>query len=207
MEKLDKNKAYEIYKTLDAMFPNACCELVYHNLYELAIAVILSAQTTDAQVNKVTVGLFNRFPDIDSLANASIEEVIPYIQRLGLYKNKARNIILFAKKAKEEYQGIPNTFEELVTLPGVGRKTANVILAEYFHIPRIAVDTHVLRVANRLGLSESNNPLIVEKDLMNLFPEEIWGELHLKLLFFGRYFCTAKAPQCLNCFYKNQCKK
>lgn len=195
----------EIYNKLAEMFPDACCELVYHNLYELCVSVILSAQTTDEAVNKITPALFKKYPDLGSLANADINDVMNLIKRIGLYQNKAKNIINFAKKVLNEYQEIPNDFDKLITLPGIGRKTANVILSEWFKIPRIAVDTHVLRVSNRLNLSLSNDPFKVEKDLMNMFPEEIWSDVHLKLLFFGRYFCKAKNPNCEECFYKHLC--
>ena len=195
----------EIYNKLAEMFPDACCELVYHNLYELCVSVMLSAQTTDEAVNKITPALFKKYPDLGSLANADINDVMNLIKRIGLYQNKAKNIINFAKKVLNEYQEIPNDFDKLITLPGIGRKTANVILSEWFKIPRIAVDTHVLRVSNRLNLSLSNDPFKVEKDLMNMFPEEIWSDVHLKLLFFGRYFCKAKNPNCEECFYKHLC--
>ena len=204
-QKIDKDKALEIFETLNQMFPNACCELNYRNLYELCIAVILSAQTTDAQVNIVSKDLFEKYPSVEDLSKATEEEVIPYIARLGLFRNKAKNIINFAKMVVTKYGTIPGTFDELVLLPGVGRKTANVILSEYFNVPRIAVDTHVLRVANKLRLSNSDNTLIVEKDLMNLYPEKIWSRVHLVLLFFGRYFCTAKKPNCAKCFNRNEC--
>lgn len=195
----------EIYNKLAEMFPDACCELVYHNLYELCVSVMLSAQTTDEAVNKITPALFKKYPDLGSLANADINDVMNLIKRIGLYQNKAKNIINFAKKVLNEYQEIPNDFDKLITLPGIGRKTANVILSEWFKIPRIAVDTHVLRVSNRLNLSLSNDPFKVEKALMNMFPEEIWSDVHLKLLFFGRYFCKAKNPNCEECFYKHLC--
>ena len=149
------------------MFPNACCELIYHNLYELCIAVMLSAQTTDEAVNKITPALFKKYPDLYSLSNADIDDVMTLIKRIGLYQNKAKNIINFAKKVLSDFKEIPNEFDKLVTLPGIGRKTANVILSEWFKIPRIAVDTHVLRVSNRLNLSLSKDPLKVERDLMD----------------------------------------
>ncbi len=195
----------DIYNKLSQMFPNACCELIYHNLYELCIAVMLSAQTTDEAVNKITPALFKKYPDLYSLSNADIDDVMTLIKRIGLYQNKAKNIINFAKKVLSDFKEIPNEFDKLVTLPGIGRKTANVILSEWFKIPRIAVDTHVLRVSNRLNLSISKDPLKVERDLMDKYPEEIWSDLHLKLLFFGRYFCKAKKPNCENCFYKEFC--
>lgn len=203
---MERNEANRIFKILSEMFPEAHCELIFNNLFELLIATILSAQTTDAKVNKVTPVLFEKYPDSLSLQDANVSEVEEILKPLGLYKNRAINIIKLSKILSEEYQGIvPNNYDDLTKLPGVGRKTANVVLAEGFNVPRIAVDTHVLRVSNRLGLSLKNSPDEVEEDLMNLFDESIWSEVHLKLLFFGRYFCKAKNPNCENCFNKNKC--
>ena len=203
---MERNEANRIFKILSEMFPDAHCELIYNNLFELLIATILSAQTTDAKVNKVTLVLFGKYPDSLSLQDANISEVEEILKPLGLYKNKAINIIKLSKILTNEYHGIvPNNYDDLTKLPGVGRKTANVVLAEGFNVPRIAVDTHVLRVSNRLGLSLKHSPVEVEEDLMNLFDESIWIEVHLKLLFFGRYFCKAKNPNCEKCFNKNRC--
>ena len=192
---------------LDELFPNPKCELNYNKDYELLIAIVLSAQTTDKRVNKVTGILFNKYPTALDLSNAEYEDVKSVIARLGLSSNKAKNIIATSKMLVEKYNGIvPSTLEELITLPGVGRKTANVVLSEGYKIPRIAVDTHVERVSKRLGIvSDSASVLDVEQTLMKLIDEPLWHKSHHLLLFFGRYFCLAKKPNCKNCFYKNKC--
>lgn len=202
-----KSDLSKIINELKLMFPDAGCELVYHNLFELLVAVMLSAQTTDKAVNLVTPKLFSLYPDAYSLANAKQEDVIAIIYKLGLSKNKSKNLIMLATTLVEKYDGkIPNSFDELVMLPGVGRKTANVVLAEGFKVNRIAVDTHVERVAKRLGIvSQDASVLEVEKTLMNLIEEENYRQAHHLLLFFGRYFCFAKKPNCEQCFYQKQC--
>ncbi len=201
-------KENRIYNTLDEMFPNAKCELNYTNAFELLIAVLLSAQTTDVSVNKVTTELFKKYPNPESLANANSDDVKEIIKPIGLANNKSKNIINLCKKLVVEKNGIiPCDYYYLITLPGVGRKTANVILSEWFKIPRIAVDTHVLRVSNRLGLTDSSDVLEAEEDLMKLYPKENWHHLHHILLFFGRYFCKAKNPNCLDCPLKDICTK
>ena len=200
----------KIYNILKEMFPNACCELKYKNVFELLVATCLAAQATDASVNKVTGNLFSKYGDAKKLMEADYNDVLTIIKSVGLSKTKAKNIIALSKKLYDDYNGeVPCDFDYLVTLPGVGRKTANVILAEGFGVQRVAVDTHVLRVSNRLGFIDSDNPLIVEKKLMEIYPERIWGDLHLKLLFFGRYFCKAKNPECLRkeCPFKYICKE
>ena len=208
MAKITKEEAFNIYQEIAKIFPNAHCELNYRNSFELLIATLLSAQTTDISVNKVTPRLFEKYPSPELLKDANINDVIYIIKSIGLYKNKAKNIILLAKKLVEMNDGkvIPD-YEFLVSLPGVGRKTANVVLSEVFDIPRIAVDTHVLRVSNVLKLSQSDNPLQVEKDLMELYDKNLWKDLHLKLLFFGRYMCKAQKPNCVSCPFKDTCDK
>lgn len=202
-----KNKIYHI---LAEMFPNACCELNYNNVFELLVSTVLAAQATDKSVNLVTGQLFSKYPTPYELSKANYNDVREIIKTVGLANNKAKNIISLSKKLVDVYNGeVPHNFDDLITLDGVGRKTANVVLAEGFQVPRIAVDTHVLRVSNRLGLASSDNPLNVEKSLMETYPEEIWGDLHLKLLFFGRYYCKAKNPECENgkdCPFKEICK-
>ena len=194
----------EIFK----MFPNACCELNYTNIFELSVATILSAQTTDKSVNKVTPTLFNKYPNPFSLAHASELEVAEIIKPLGLAKNKSRNIVAFAKKLVDEYDGIvPNDFEKLQTFPGVGRKTANVILTEGYKIPRLPVDTHVERVSKRLGIAKANDSVeTVERKITKLFAKKDYGLLHHQFIFFGRYFCKAIKPNCENCIFLNRCK-
>ena len=189
------------------MFPNAGCELVYHNVFELSVATILSAQTTDKSVNRVTPILFTKYPTPYDLAKANQQDVMEIIKTIGLYKNKSQNIILFSKKLVEEFDGIvPKDFEQLQTLPGVGRKTANVILTEGYKIPRLPVDTHVERVSKRLQIANVDDSVLkVELKLMELIEESNWHKAHHLLLFFGRYFCFAKKPSCNSCPFKNRC--
>lgn len=202
-----KNDLNEILEQLKVMFPNASCELNYNNLFELLIAVVLSAQTTDKSVNIVTPTLFEKYPNAYKLSAASEDDVRNIISRLGLSQNKSKNIIALSKILVDKYNGdVPSLLEELINLPGVGRKTANVVLSEGFKIPRIAVDTHVERVSKRLGIvSNDASVLVVEQTLMNLIDENKWHLSHHLLLFFGRYFCLAKKPKCEECFYKNKC--
>ena len=188
------------------MFPNASCELNYNNLFELLVAVVLSAQTTDKRVNEVTKVLFQKYNSPISLSQADYNEIYEIVRPLGLAKSKAQNIIQLSKVLNTKYNDIvPNTRVELESLPGVGRKTANAVLMEGFRIPAIAVDTHVSRVSLRLGLSKDDNVLKIEQDLMNLFPKDEWYFVHHGLLFFGRYFCTAKKPNCEICKLKDIC--
>ncbi|MDD3381929.1 MAG: endonuclease III [Bacilli bacterium] len=195
-----------LYKTLAEMFPNAKCELNYNNIFELLVSVILSAQTTDISVNKVTKNLFSKYNTISKLANAKEEDVKEVIKTIGLSNTKAKNIIKLSQILIENYDStVPKSFEELLKLPGVGRKTANVLISEGYKIPGIAVDTHVLRVSNRLGLVSSSNPEFVEDKLKNIFEKERWNMLHLYLLFFGRYHCKAKKPNCLICPFIADC--
>lgn len=183
----------KILEVLNHEFPEQGNELEHRNEFELLIAVILSAQATDASVNKITPQLFKRYPDAKSMAQASIKEVESILKTLGLYKNKARFIVESAQIIEDEYDGkVPNTRESLMRLPGVGRKTANVMLAVAFHKPAIAVDTHVARVAKRLGFAnEKDSVLTIENKLMKVFKEEDWAQAHYLLLLFGRYISTA----------------
>ncbi len=203
--------AKEIYQIIGQMYPNAFCELNYKNNFELLISTVLAAQATDKSVNKISDELFDRYPTAYELSQAKFEDIKAIISPVGLANTKAKNIIALSKQLVEDYQGqIPADFDYLITLKGVGRKTANVLLAEGFKIPRMAVDTHVLRVSNRLNFSQSDNPLAVERDLMKLFDEKTWGDVHLKLLFFGRYFCKAQSPECdkgKDCPFKEFCKR
>ncbi len=203
----NKEELKDILVEIEKMFPDAGCELVYHNVFELLIAVMLSAQTTDKSVNIVTPVLFEKYPTAIALANADILEVKEIIKRIGLYSNKSKNIIAASKVLVEKYNGIvPSDLIKLMELPGVGRKTANVVLSEGFKIPRIAVDTHVERVCKRLGISNYDDSVLdVEMRLMELIDESKWHRSHHLLLFFGRYFCLAKKPNCENCFYKKSC--
>lgn len=201
-------KANEILDIIETMFPNADCELVHRNAYELLVAVVLSAQTTDVAVNKVTPALFEKFPTVNDMALAIPKEIEPYIQSIGLYRNKAKNLVSLAKSLVESYDGIvPNTMEELVKLDGVGRKTANVILSEWYKIPALAVDTHVERVSKRLGLVKKDATVLeVELTLKKKIKKERWRKTHHLLIFFGRYHCKALKPDCNHCPLFDVCK-
>ena len=204
-----KNKISEISAFLDEMFPNVGCELNYNKDYELVIAVMLSAQTTDISVNKVTPILFDRYKTLEELAAANLFDVEEIIHSIGLYKNKAKNAIAIAQALVNDYGGvIPSDKNELQKLPGVGNKTAGVIRAEIFRIPDLPVDTHILRISKRLKLVDSKaDPLNTEIKLKKLFPEEKWIKLHHQLIHFGRYFCTARNPQCEKCKLCAFCNK
>lgn len=207
MLKIEYNKIDEILFELEKLFPDARCELNYNNIYELCVSVMLSAQTTDKKVNKITPMLFSKYPSVKELKVADQKDVELLIRPVGLSNNKSKNIIAFAKIIDEEYKGIvPNDFDKLVSFPGIGRKTANVILAEGFGVMRVAVDTHVERVSKRLGLSKVDSSVLqVEKDLMKYLPEYKWHRGHLLLLFFGRYFCKSQNPNCKECPFIENC--
>lgn len=204
-----KNKTKEISSYLNEIFPNVGCELNYNKDYELVIAVMLSAQTTDISVNKVTPVLFDRYKTLEELANASLLDVEEIIHSIGLYKNKAKNVIAIAKVLVDNYGGVvPSDKDELQKLPGVGNKTAGVIRAEIFRIPDLPVDTHILRISKRLDLVDSKaDPLKTEIKLKKLFPESDWIKLHHQLIHFGRYKCLARRPMCENCKLAAFCNK
>lgn len=192
-----KNKAKKVTKYLDKVFPNVECELDFSNNLELLIAVLLSAQCKDEYVNRATVNLFKDYKTIDDYANAKVEDIEKYIKTLGLYKAKSKNIVGMANMLRDVYNyEIPKTREELVKLPGVGRKTANVVLSVGFNIPAIAVDTHVERVSKMLGLVDKNASVLeVEKELMTIFPMESWGRIHHQLIHLGRYKLPARGEK------------
>jgi endonuclease-3 len=203
----------ERYQQVIAYFtqnaPDAETELLYDNPFQLLVAVILSAQCTDKRVNLTTPALFNRFPDADSLSNADFEEVFPLIKSISYPNNKAKHLIGMAKKLITEFGGdVPLTVDELVSLPGVGRKTANVITSVIDAQPNMAVDTHVYRVSHRLGLvpSTAKTPLAVEKVLINYFPKELIHKAHHWLILHGRYTCLARTPKCAGCGLKLLCR-
>lgn len=202
-----KDDVTYILDEIEKLFPNASCELVYHNIYELIVAVSLSAQTTDKAVNVVTPRLFKAYPTVYDLAVANPVQVKEYIKTIGLSTNKSKNIVAMAKMVVAEYEGvIPDTQVNLERLPGVGRKTANVVLTEGYHIPRIPVDTHVERVSKRLGIVDETDSVIrVEEKLMQLIDESRWHKAHHLLLFMGRYQCLARNPKCEQCFYQSKC--
>lgn len=189
-----KMTAEEVLDILEKEFPAPESELNYGSKFQLLIAVILSAQTTDIAVNKATPDLFEAYPDAYSLAKADQEDVMEYLKTIGLYKNKSKFIIGTAKKIVEDFDGkVPSTRKELMTLPGVGRKTANVVLIEGFGIPAIPVDTHVSRVAKRFGWADEDDSVtVIEKKLMEQIPESRWGDAHHQILLFGRYYSTAR---------------
>lgn len=197
----DPDQARLFFEEIGKLFPEAKCELHYTNNLDLLVAIILSAQTTDEAVNQVTQKLFSRYRTLQDYAEASLSDLEAIILSIGLYRSKARNIQSMAQKVRDDFSGvIPSVQMELESLPGVGRKTANVYLAEWHHVPRIAVDTHVRRVSIRLGLACAEDSVaMIENRLMTQFPEADWIMLHHRLIFFGRYFCKAKKPECLNC--------
>ena len=192
---------------LDELFPAAKCELFYTKDYELVIAVMLSAQTTDKSVNAVTPLLFKKYSSLDELNKAPLEDIEEILKPIGLYKNKAKNLkgIVETLINKFNYQ-VPSDKEQLMTLPGVGNKTAGVIRAEIFQIPDLPVDTHILRISKRLNLAKKDDePIDVERKLKKIISEERWIKSHHQLIHFGRYFCTARSPQCENCKIKDMC--
>ncbi len=197
-----------IMAALDDMYPTAQCELNHKNALELLIAVMLSAQSTDASVNKLTHSLFQKYRSIDDYINVPLDTLEADIKRIGLYKNKAKNIKKTCEAIKHRHQGIiPSTQAHLEALPGVGRKTANVVLSVWYDVPRIAVDTHVERVAKRLKLAYNpDSTLKVEEKLMRKFPKQKWSQLHHQMIFFGRYHCTARRPNCDFCPLKSWCR-
>ncbi len=196
-----------IMRSLDQLFPDARCELDHNNHFQLLIAVVLSAQTTDQRVNMVTPELFEKYPDAAALASAELSDVERIIKPIGLYHNKAINIIKLSNALLDRFDGdVPNDREELEALPGVGRKTANVILSNCFDVPAFAVDTHVSRVSKRLGIADEDDDVgKIEEKLMNYFPEDRWGKLHHQFIFFGRYKCKAAKPDCQDCPLKGIC--
>ena len=193
---------------LDELIPNPICELNYQKDYELVIAVMLSAQTTDKGVNKVTSILFQKYNSLEKLAGSNIEDIKEIIKPIGNYNKKANNIIEISKILINKYnKQVPKTYEELEILPGIGRKSANVVRSEIYKIPSFAVDTHVIRVTNRLGLVKTKDPVIIEKELEKIFKKSDWIRKHQQLVLFGRYYCKAKNPDCQNCKLLNICLK
>lgn len=206
MKRLPKNRIPEVMGILEGMHPEAMCALDHRSSFELLVAVVLSAQTTDVSVNKVTPELFRKYPDPASLAAADQADVMDTIKTIGLYRNKSANIIKLAQKLTEDYDGIvPSDFDELVKLPGVGRKTANVVMAEAFGKPAIAVDTHVFRVANRIGLTDADDVNKTEDQLKERLPEDQWIRAHHLLIFHGRKVCHARKPDCEACGLNEIC--
>ena len=205
----NKQKVLQILTYLDEIFPNVGCELNYTKDYELVIAVMLSAQTTDVSVNLVTSKLFKKYPTLESLANAELSDIEETIRSIGLYKSKAKNVIGIAKTLIEKFDGqIPQDKKLLETLPGVGNKTAGVIRAEIFKIPDLPVDTHILRISKRFSLvGKDAEPLEVEMKLKRLIDEDRWIKTHHQLIHFGRYLCTARKPACESCKLSHICNR
>ena len=199
----------EIESYLDELYPEPVCELNYNKDYELLIAVVLSAQTTDKRVNKVTPVLFSKYPTLNDLKNASISDIEDIIKEIGTYRKKATFIKDISRVLDEEFEGIvPNNRNMLESLPGVGRKTCNVVLSVLYNVPTIAVDTHVSRVSKRLNLARKNDDVeIIEKKLMKKFKKEVWSKRHHQMVLFGRYHCKAQKPECKNCKLINICKE
>ncbi|MBO8168992.1 MAG: endonuclease III [Thermoanaerobacteraceae bacterium] len=197
----------EILKLLEREYPDARTALNFETPFQLLVATILSAQCTDKRVNQVTSKLFAEFPTVHDIARLTPEELARWIQSCGLYRNKSRNIVAAARKIIAEFDGqVPQTREELMSLPGVGRKTANVILSNAFQKPALAVDTHVFRVANRLGLASSSTTLGTEKELQQVIPREKWGQAHHWLINHGRKVCKARKPLCKDCVLTAYCQ-
>lgn len=200
-------KAKEIYNVLIKKYPNAESELDYSSNFELLVAVILSAQCTDKRVNQVTKVLFEKYYKPEHFAKLSQQELEKLIYSCGFYHNKAKNIISASKQIVDEFNGeVPNNLVDLQKLAGVGRKTANLVYSLVFGGDAIAVDTHVFRTSNRLGLSNSKNVLDCEKDLMKSIPKNLWSKMHFLLVLFGRYQCKSHRPLCENCEFKSFCK-
>jgi len=195
-----------VIKELKKLYPDARTELSFTNPFELLISTILSAQATDVSVNAATPALFKDYPTAEALSKALPEEIEPYIKTIGLYRNKAKNIVKASKDLAEKHDGIvPNDFDALLALAGVGRKTANVVLSNAYGYPAIAVDTHVGRLARRLGFSKEDNPDKVEKDLQKAFPKNEWIFLHHALILHGRRVCESRKPQCKVCSMSKHC--
>jgi len=197
---INKEQALSIIKELKKYYGNIKPDLNYENIFQLTVAVVLSAQTTDVQVNRVTPELFKNYPDFKYLAKAKIDDVEKIIHSTGFYKNKAKNIINLSKMVMERFNGeLPSKRDLLMELPGVGRKSTNVILSMGFNVPAMAVDTHVARLSNRLGFSENKTPDKIEKDITDLLPNNLWTIGHLLIIKHGRIFCKAGHPLCNQC--------
>ncbi len=206
---ISKKKALEMIDVIDQMFPNAECELVHDNPFELTIAVLLSAQCTDNTVNKVTHSLFQKYHTPEDYLAVDLEKLQQDIRSIGLYRNKAKNIQKLSQSLLDQFNGeVPHTHAELESLAGVGRKTANVVMSVAFGEPALAVDTHVERVSKRLGICRwKDNVTEVERRLTSIIPKERWTKSHHQLIFFGRYHCLAKKPKCGVCPLFDDCRE
>lgn len=202
----DKERALKAIDALKKEYPDAICSLVYDDPLQLLIATRLAAQCTDARVNIVTPALFERFKTVDDFAQADVSEVEEYIKSCGLYKTKARDIVAMAKALKENFGGIvPDTIEQLVTLPGIGRKTANLVVGDIFHKSAVVVDTHCIRITSRLGFHSIKDPVKIEKILRQILPPEESNDFCHRLVLHGRAVCTARSPKCELCCMREFC--
>ena len=208
MAKLTKAGVKDAIAALSEEYPEAGCELEHGDTFQLLVSVVLSAQTTDVSVNKVTPALFAKAPDAFAMAKLPEEEIAEYIRTIGMYKTKSANVRKLSQMLVDEYGGVvPGDYNELVKLPGVGRKTANVVLAEAFGQQRIAVDTHVFRLANRIGFTAEKDVFATEDALMKAIPEDSWTKMHHALIWHGRRVCHARKPACEGCCLDGICKK
>lgn len=205
---MNKEKTSRVLDYFDELYPDAYCELNHETDFQLLVAVMLSAQTTDKKVNQLTKSLFKKYPDVTTMANAELEDLQQSIKSIGLYRNKAKNLLAMANALLEKFDGqVPSSQKDLESLPGVGRKTANVVRSVVFDIPAFAVDTHVERISKRLGFAKrDDNVLTVEKKLCRSIPRERWNKSHHQFIFFGRYFCKATNPNCKECKLFDMCK-
>lgn len=206
---MNKEKTKRVLDYFEELYPDAHCELNHQSVYELLVAVMLSAQTTDKKVNQVTPELFKKYPTVNDLANASLEELQDQIKVIGLYRNKAKNLKAMAQELVENYHGeVPSTRKELESLPGVGRKTTNVVLSVGFNVPAFAVDTHVERISKRLGFAKKDDSVQdVERKVCRSIERNRWNKAHHQFIFFGRYFCKAQKPNCKECHLYDMCKE
>jgi endonuclease-3 len=208
MAKLNKAQIAEVIERMGKLYPEAECALVHEDRFQLLVAVVLSAQTTDKSVNQVSPTLFGRYPDAAALASAKLEDLEEILRPIGMYRTKSKNIIALSKMLLDKHDGqVPGDFDLLTELPGVGRKTANVVLSVGFGEPRIAVDTHVFRLANRIGFTAEKNVLNTELALMKAIPKERWIMMHHALIWHGRRVCIARNPRCDQCGIYGLCRR
>ena len=206
---MDQKKAVKIIKKLKEMYPDATCSLDFTTPFQMLVAVCLSAQCTDERVNKTTPAIFAKYPTVYDFNNMDIKVLEELIHPCGFYKNKAKNLKAASKMIVEKFNGeVPDNMEDLTSIPGVGRKSANVIMLEAFHNPQgIAVDTHAKRIANRIGFSNESDPLKIEQDLLKVMPKEYYYDVNHLLVWHGRKNCTARNPKCEECALKDLCKE
>ena len=208
-QNMDQKKAVKIIKKLKEMYPDATCSLDFTTPFQMLVAVCLSAQCTDERVNKTTPAIFAKYPTVYDFNNMDIKVLEELIHPCGFYKNKAKNLKAASKMIVEKFNGeVPDNMEDLTSIPGVGRKSANVIMLEAFHNPQgIAVDTHAKRISNRLGFSDESDPLKIEQDLLKVIPKEYYYDVNHLLVWHGRKTCTARNPKCEECALKDLCKE